>query len=78
MRDDKNLWIRFKPKVSPQEMKALGWKPDLREIIIDVDRDVRICDGETVVKVLFHGKKISGILKDDVFLVRATPKTLTE
>jgi len=57
MRDAQHLWITFNP--------AEG---DPREIIIDQDKDVRICDGRSVVKVRFKDKQILGVLRDDIFL----------
>ena len=57
MRDVKHLWVTVNP--------ALG---DHREVIIDTDRDVRICDGQTVVKVSFQRKRISAVLVNDVYV----------
>jgi len=57
MREDKHLWVTLG---HPAE--------DPREVIIDQDRDVRICDGHTVVKVRFEGKKIRDVLVDDIFV----------
>jgi len=59
MREDKHLWITLG---HPSE--------DPREVIIDADRDVRICDGHTVVKVRFAEKKIRDVLVDDIFVWR--------
>ena len=41
---------------------------DHREIIIDKEKDVRICDGQHVVKIRFEGKKIKDVLVDDIFV----------
>ena len=57
MREDKHLWVTLG---HPSE--------DPREVIIDQDRDVRICDGRTVVKVRFKGKKILDVLVNDIFV----------
>ena len=37
-------------------------------MIIDKEKDVRICDGYSVVKVRFEGQKIKDILADDIFV----------
>ena len=59
MRDAQYLWVTFNPA-----------KGDPREIIIDQNRDVRICDGRSVVKVRFAKDKpqILDVLRDDIFL----------
>lgn len=57
MRDQKHLWVTVNPG-----------QGDPREIIVDVDKDVRICDGHHVVKVRFKDQKILDILVDDVFV----------
>jgi len=57
MREDRHLWVQTDPA-----------KGDLREIIIDKETDVRINDGQTVVKVRFQDKKIRDILVNDVFV----------
>jgi hypothetical protein len=63
MRDQKHLWITFNPS-----------KGDPREVIIDEEhRDIRICDGKHVVKIMFQVPidgigKIKQILIDDVFV----------
>ena len=59
MRDAQHLWITFNPA-----------KGDPREVIIDQNSDVRICDGQTVVKVRFAKDKpqILDVLQDDIFL----------
>ena len=67
MGDDKHLWITFNPA-----------KGDPREIIIDQGEnyehgDMRVCDGQTVVKVRFSGPRIKDVLQDDVFLGRVIP-----
>jgi len=63
MREDKHLWITFNPA-----------KGDPREIIIDQDKDVRICDGRTVVKVRFSKEgQIVDVLQDDLFLGYVPP-----
>jgi hypothetical protein len=41
---------------------------DYRQVIIDSQNDVRICDGKTVVKVRFKDKKVLDILWDDMVL----------
>ena len=41
---------------------------DRRQVIIDTEKDVRICDESSVVKVRFDGKKIKDVLRDDLFL----------
>ena len=63
MREDKHLWITFEPA-----------KGDPREVIIEKDVDVRICDGRHVVKVRFkeaHPTRIGDVLVDDIFVWRA-------
>lgn len=57
MREDRHLWVTINPA-----------KGDRREIIIDQQKDVRICDGKHVVKVRFDGKRIKDVLVDDVFV----------
>jgi len=57
MREDRHLWILFDPG-----------KRDFREVIIDKERDIRINDGHTIIKVRFEGKRIRDILVDDVFV----------
>ena len=57
MREDRHLWVQVDPT-----------KGDFREVIIDKERDVRINDGHTVVKVRFEGKKIKDVLVDDIFI----------
>lgn len=47
------------------------WVPfgDRREVIIDKERDVRICDGRHIVKVVFDpGGSICAVLVDDLFV----------
>ena len=41
---------------------------DQRVVIIDKEKDVRICDGSSVIKVRFEGQKIRDILVDDIFV----------
>jgi len=41
---------------------------DYRQVIIDSQQDVRICDGHSVVKVCFAESKIRDILQDDIFM----------
>ncbi len=41
---------------------------DAREIIIDKEKDVRICDGHHVVKIRFEGTAIKDVLVDDIFV----------
>lgn len=48
-------------------------KGDAREIIIDREKDVRICDGEHVVKIRFEDKKIKDVLVDDIFVYPHRP-----
>lgn len=59
MRDQKHLWIRYKP-----------YAGDAREIIIDEEKkDIRICDGQSIVKIVFDkNNKLAGILVNDVFV----------
>ena len=57
MREDRHLCVQVDPT-----------KSDWREVIIDKERDVRINDGHTVVKVRFEGKKIKDVLVDDIFV----------
>ena len=57
MREDRHLWVQFDPT-----------KGDWREVIIDKEKDVRINDGQTVVKVRLEGKKIKDVLVDDIFV----------
>lgn len=59
MGDAQHLWITFNQA-----------KGDPREVIIDQNRDVRICDGRSVVKVRFVKDKpqILDVLQDDIFL----------
>lgn len=61
MRKDRHLWVTFNP--------AEG---DPREVIIDQEKDVRICDGQHVVKVRFEKVaqkwRIKDVLVDDVFV----------
>ena len=57
MRENRHLWVQFDPT-----------KGDFREVIIDKENDVRINDGQTVVKVRLEGKKIKDVLVDDVFV----------
>lgn len=60
MQEDRHLCVNFGP--------ASG---DYRVVIIDKERDVRICDGASVVKVRFEGQKIKDILVDDIFVYPA-------
>ena len=57
MREDRHLWVQFDPT-----------KRDWREVIIDKEKDVRISDGQNVVKVRFEGKKIKDVLVNDIFV----------
>jgi len=57
MREDRHLWVEIDPT-----------KGDFREVIIDKERDFRINDGQTVVKVRFQDKKIRDILVNDIFV----------
>ena len=59
MRDSRHLWIVFNPQLQ-----------DAREVIIDQEKDVRICDGKQIVKVRFtkDGHFIKDILVNDVFV----------
>lgn len=59
MREDKHLWITFNPQ-----------QGDPREIIIDADKDVRICDGQHIVKIQFDSnlQRIKDVLVDDIFV----------
>lgn len=57
MRDSQHLWITLNIT-----------EGDCREVIIDKEKDVRICDGSHVVKVRFKNKKIQDVLIDDVFV----------
>jgi hypothetical protein len=41
---------------------------DPREIIINKEKDVRIGDGQHVVKIRFEGKRIKDVLVDDMIL----------
>ena len=61
MREDRHLWVTMNPE-----------KGDPREIIVDKEEDVRVCDGETVVKVRFQGTRILDVLINDV-VVRPCP-----
>lgn len=68
MRDQLHLWIQFKP-----------YAGDLREIIIDEEKkDIRVCDGKAVIKIVFDkNNKIAGVLVNDVFVWQPSPgKTL--
>ena len=59
MRETKHLWITY----NPADLK------DRREIIIDEEKkDVRICDGSSIIKVRFENGKIKDILVNDVFV----------
>ena len=60
MREDRHLWIEM-------DDPAKGF----RQVIIDKEQDVRICDGRSVVKVRFTEKKIRDVLVDDIFVWRA-------
>jgi len=59
MRENRHLWVQLDPAPA---------KGDFREVIIDKERDVRICDGQNVVKVRFQDKKIHDILVNDIFV----------
>lgn len=59
MKDLQHLWITM-------DMT----KGDHREVIIDKEKDVRICDGSHIVKVRFKDGKIQDVLIDDVFVFR--------
>lgn len=48
-------------------------KGDPREVIIDQHSDVRVCDGTSVVKVRFAGKKIKDVLENDISLSPLPP-----
>jgi hypothetical protein len=61
LRDVQHLWIQFDP---PNE--------DYREVIIDKEQDVRVCDQRTVVKVRFLKNRIRDVLIDDTFIT--TPR----
>lgn len=65
MRDSRHLWIVFNPL------------QDAREVIIDQEKDVRICDGKSVVKVRFKkdGHFIKDVLQDDIFMAPTTEPT---
>ena len=58
MADQQHLWVQLDPR------------EDRREVIIDKEQDVRICDGCFIVKVCFTGSKISSVLVDDVYVWR--------
>jgi len=48
---------------------------DRREVIIDKAKpDIRICDGQQVVKVTFNQvtKRLSGVLVDDLYVWKTT------
>ena len=57
MREQHHLWVTTNIT-----------QDDHREIIIDTEKDVRICDGQHVVKIRFEDKKIKDVLVDDVFI----------
>ncbi len=57
MREQHHLWVTTNIT-----------KGDRREIIIDKEKDVRICDGQHVVKIRFEDKKIKDVLVDNVFI----------
>ena len=57
MREDRHLCVEMDPA-----------KGDFRQVIIDKEQDVRICDGRSVVKVRFAEKKIRDVLVDDIFV----------
>ncbi len=57
MREQNHLWVTTNIT-----------KGDRREIIIDKEKDVRICDGQHVVKIRFEDKKIKDVLVDNVFI----------
>ena len=59
MRETKLLVVTINPQ-----------KGDPREIIIEPERDVRICDGEHIVKVVFKGQHIESVLVDDIYVFR--------
>ena len=61
MKDLRHLWVTL--DVS---------KGDRREVIIDKEKDVRVCDGVHVVKVRFRGEILLDVLVDDVFVWRAS------
>ena len=61
MKDLQHLWVTL--DVS---------KGDRREVIIDKEKDVRVCDGRHVVKVRFRGEILLDVLVDDVFVWRAS------
>lgn len=64
LRETEHLWITYNPA-----------KGDHREIIIDREKkDIRICDGASVIKVRFDEKgKIKDVLVDDIFVYPAPP-----
>ena len=64
LRETEHLWITYNPA-----------KGDHREIIIDREKkNIRICDGASVIKVRFDEKgKIKDVLVDDIFVYPAPP-----
>ena len=59
LEDVRHLWINL-----------LG-EEETREVIIDREEDVRICDGSHVVKVMFTSNgKIATVLVDDIIVSR--------
>ena len=56
MRNSQHLWITLDES-----------KGDHRQVVVDKDRDIRVCDGSLIVKIRFDKKKIKDVLVNDVF-----------
>lgn len=57
MGDNQHLTIEFHPGCSTV-------------VIIDKEKDIRICDGSHILKIRLKDKKIRDILIDDVFIIQ--------